>query len=57
MCSVVITVLQQDSIAIDVDYEVRQGCYSMSLQLARLVLSLLYHVVVVVVVVVVSHLT
>ena len=33
--SLVVNVLQKDAVAADVDYETRQGCYAISLQLAR----------------------
>ena len=33
--NLVINILQRDNMASDVDYETRQGCYSICLQLAR----------------------
>lgn len=34
-CSLVVNVMQRDSIPSEVDYETRQGVYSICLQLAR----------------------
>lgn len=35
LCSLVVNVMQRDSIPSEVDYETRQGVYSICLQLAR----------------------
>ena len=36
--SLVVNVLQPEALPNDINYEIRQGCYSICLQLARLVL-------------------
>ena len=33
--SLIVSILQKDAISPDVDYETRQGCYAVSLQLLR----------------------
>ena len=40
--SLVVNVLQPEALPNDINYEIRQGCYSICLQLARYILSQFY---------------